>query len=86
MKKQELVRSALCIVLGAGVAMATGMAWGGIDPQGPVEDYCAATAPQFAAELQLDGVKEVSFDLSAVESVRRIFTITGFARIIKFID
>ena len=76
-----------------------------------------ATAPLFAAELQLDGVKEVSFDLSAVEyvssaglrvflnaqkaliaaggqlsiaganeSVRRIFTITGFARIIKFVD
>lgn len=76
-----------------------------------------ATAPQFAAELQLDGVKEVTIDLSAVEyvssaglrvflnaqkallvvggqlsvvganeSVRRIFTITGFARIIKFAD
>ena len=76
-----------------------------------------ATAPLLAAELQLDGVKEVSFDLSAVEyvssaglrvflnaqkalqacggqltiiganeSVRRIFTITGFARIIKFVD
>ena len=69
-----------------GVAMATGAAWGGIDPQGSVEGYYAVDAPQFAAEMQLDGVKEVSFDLSAVESVRRIFTITGFARIIKFID
>ena len=76
-----------------------------------------ATAPLFAAELQVDGVKDVIVDLAAVEyvssaglrvflnaqkallaaggqlsvaganeSVRRIFTITGFARIIKFID
>lgn len=75
------------------------------------------TAPLFAAELQVDGVQDVTVDLTAVEyvssaglrvflnaqkallaaggqlsiaganeSVRRIFTITGFARIIKFID
>ena len=75
------------------------------------------TAPLFAAELQLDGVQDVTVDLAAVEyvssaglrvflnvqkallaaggrltvsganeSVRRIFTITGFARIIRFID
>ena len=75
------------------------------------------TAPQFAAELQVDGVKDVVVDLAAVEyvssaglrvflnvqkallpaggqlsvaganeSVRRVFTITGFARIIKFVD
>ena len=75
-----------------------------------------ATAPLFAAELQVDGVRDVTVDLSAVEyvssaglrvflnarkalgdggrltiaganeSVRRIFTITGFARIIEFVD
>ena len=75
------------------------------------------TAPLFAAELQVDGVRDVVVDLTAVEyvssaglrvflnaqktllaeggrlsiaganeSVRRVFTITGFTRIIKLID
>ena len=73
-----------------------------------------STAPEFERELAVEGVREIAFDLSAVEyvssaglraflnarkalgdggrmtvaganeSVRRIFTLTGFGRIMEF--